>query len=219
MPTEGSGSRIRSRSVDRLINVSDAVVAVAVTVLVLPLVELQPADGESVWSVMSDHAGQVISFLFTFVVVAIMWSTHNRILNGIVDYDGSVFWLNTLWLLAIVLLPWSSSLYGESSVFSDGPDWPGAGLFYWGTLCVISTLGWAMSVYLRRHPDLLAPEAVGSTPAERRTALRAPVFAGYFLFIGIASVVAPNVAAWLPLGIIALSIWLRPMRGPHAWAA
>ncbi len=45
------------------------------------------------------------------------------------------------------------------------------------------------------------------------TVLRGPVFAAYFLFIGVVFEFAPAIATWLPLGIIPLSIWLRP--GPR----
>jgi hypothetical protein len=36
----------------------------------------------------------------------------------------------------------------------------------------------------------------------------------YFLLIGAVSVVAPDIANWMPLGIIPLSIWLRPAANP-----
>jgi TMEM175 potassium channel family protein len=143
------------RSVDRLINFSDAVVAVAVTVLVLPLVDIAgPEEGQTVWTVIGEHASQVWTFLFTFYVVAVLWLAHNRILNSISRYDPVVFWVNTTWLAAIVLLPWVSAMYGES-------EWgrSGVGLVYWGTMAAISLLVSALGAHLRRHPELLAADA------------------------------------------------------------
>jgi TMEM175 potassium channel family protein len=195
------------RSVDRLINFSDAVVAVAVTVLVLPLVDIEgPAEGETVWTVVGDHASQIWTFLFTFYVVAVLWLAHNRILNAISRYDPAIFWVNTTWLAAIVLLPWVSAMYGES-------EWgrSGVGLAYWGTMATISLLVSALGAHLRRHPELLAAGTPRlSAAAQRRAALRGPVLGLYFLLIGVASMVTPAIASWLPLGIIPLSIWLRP---------
>ena len=137
----------QGRSVDRLINFSDAVVAVAVTVLVLPLVDIRPAAGETVWDVISENASQVWTFLFTFYVVAVMWLAHNRILNSIGRYDPFIFWINTTWLAAIVLLPWVSAMYGES-------EWgrTGVGLVYWGTMAAIALLGSLLGSHLRRPP-------------------------------------------------------------------
>lgn len=184
--------------------------AVAVTLLALPLVDIAPQPGESVWAAIGDHGGQVVAFLFTFAVVAIMWSAHNRILNGIHDYDGALFWLNTAWLAGIVLLPWFSALFGESQMLADAPLWPGAGLLYWGTLACLSLLGSAMSWHLVRHPELQIEVREG--PSVRISRLRGLVFAGYFLLLGVVSLYAPGVAGWLTFGIIPLSIWLRPAR-------
>ena len=200
-----------ARSVDRLISFSDGVVAVAITLLALPLVDLLPGSGDSAWDVVSDNAGPLIAFLFTFAVVAIMWSAHNRVLNGIVAYDAALFWLNVAWLAGIVVLPWFSNLYGSTEMLGTGANGTGAGAVYWSTLAYISLIGWAMSVHLRRHPELEADP--GDAALLGRGAARGLVFAGWFLLTAAMSVVAPSVASWLPLGIIPLSIWLRPSYG------
>lgn len=210
--TESTPTHV-GRSVDRLINFSDAVVAVAVTLLALPLVDIAGPQGyETLWSVLSKHSGEIGAFLFTFYVVALMWLVHNRILNSITNYDGRLFWLNATWLVGIVLLPWMSSMYGQ-----DAWDYPSVGLAYWVSLAVISLLSSAMAYHLRRHPQMLADDAPRYSPQEtRRLAWRGPVLGAYFLLIGLVWLVSPNVAAYLPFGIIALSIWLRPARAPKS---
>jgi uncharacterized membrane protein len=196
------------RAVDRLINFSDAVVAVAITLMALPLVDIAaPTDGGSITSVLWEHAPQISTFLFTFYVVAIMWSAHNRILNVICGYDPAIFWANTTWLAAIVLLPWISAMFGESKR-SEG----GVGLLYWGMLAVISLLGTAMSRHIRLNPELIDEGEVRSMRTDARSQWRGVLFAGYFLLIGLISLVAPGISQWLPFGIIPLSIWLRPAR-------
>jgi len=78
-------------------------------------------------------------------------------------------------------------------------------------MAAISLLVSLLGAHMRRHPELLADDAPRlSDAARRRAALRGPVLGLYFLLIGVASVVTPAVANWLPLGIIPLSIWLRP---------
>jgi len=104
------------RAVDRLINFSDAVVAVAITLMVLPLTDIAGPEGDqTILTIMNDHWPQLVTFLFTFYVVAIMWTAHNRILNVISGYDASIFWLNTTWLAAIVLLPWLTAMRDSGS--------------------------------------------------------------------------------------------------------
>lgn len=209
MPGEAQsdGRLSTGRSVERLINFSDAVVAVAITVLALPLIDIAgPKPGESVWPVLWDHADQISTFLFTFYVVAIMWLAHNRILNEMRAYDPFIFWINTTWLAAIVLLPWISALYGESDNRAS------VGVVYWGAMAAISLLGSLMGRHLRRNPLLVGRDAPVSGSVARRQAWRGVAFAGYFLAIGVVSLFWPTGASWMPLGIILLSIWFRPVK-------
>jgi len=210
--TSRSSATHIGRSVDRLINFSDAVVAVAVTLLALPLVDIAgPSGDQTLVDILGAHAGEIGAFLFTFYVVALMWLVHNRILNSITNYDGALFWINASWLVVIVLLPWVSSMYGMGA-----GDYPSVGFAYWLSLAIVSSLSSLMSFHLRRHPELLADDAPRFTPTEqKKLAFRGPVLGAYFLLIGVVWLTSPNVAAFLPFGIIPLSIWLRPARLPE----
>jgi len=200
------------RAFDRLINMSDAIVAVAMTVNVLSIVQIQrTSNSESVWTLITGHVGQIGSFCFTFIIVGVMWLAHNRILNRMRGYDATIFRLNLVWLLLIAMLPWPSTMYGISLVFGrsgEVSDHAGVGLFYWGTLAAISALGALIGRHARHRPALLDP----NHPADGRGQLRGWTFACFFLFIGVVSLFAPHVAAWLPLGLIALSLIFRRNR-------
>lgn len=199
------------RAVDRLISFSDGVVAVAITLMALPLVDIRPRPGQSAFAALADNAGSVGIFLFTFVVVAVMWRVHNRVLNDIRGYDGTVFWLNTAWLAAIVMLPWFSSMYGEESFGgrpeSGGTD-SGIGFLYWCVLALVSLLTSALFAHLRRRPELLNhPIAADSLSLADYRGL---VFAGFFLITGLVSLVQPVLASFLPWLLIPISLLLRP---------
>ncbi len=200
------------RAFDRLINMSDAIVAVAMTVNVLSIVQIQrTSNSESVWELVRDHVGQVGSFCFTFLIVGVMWLAHNRILNRMRGYDSTIFRLNLAWLLLIVILPWPSTMYGISLVFGRSgavSDHAGVGLFYWGTLAAISALGALIGRHADRRPALLDP----THPRDPNGQKRGWSFAGFFLLIGVVSIFMPHVATWLPLGLIVLSIFFRRMR-------
>ena len=194
------------RAFDRMINMSDAIVAVAMTVNVLTIVDIQrTSQSESVFELVKTHIGQIGSFCFTFLIVGVMWLAHNRILNRMRGYDQTIFRLNLVWLLLIVLLPWPSTMYGISLVFGRSgavSDHAGVGMFYWGTLAAISALGALIGLHARRRPALLDP----SHPPDSRGLKRGWTFAGFFLLIGVVSMFAPHVATWLPLGLIVLSL-------------
>jgi len=203
------------RSFDRLINFTDAVTAVAVTVLVLPLVDLHAQGREkTVWAIISDNSGQIITFIFTFVVVTVMWQVHNRVFNRLCGYDNVIFWLNLGWLLSIAFLPWSSLMYGVgldgTSGGTDWSDWSGgeglggSGLLYWMNLAVTSFIMGLVARHAHRHPELIdsnSPRVFQDTPLVR---LRGAIFGSYFVLIGVTSVFVPQVAVWMPLGLIIL---------------
>lgn len=209
------------RSFDRLVNFTDAVVAIAITVLVLPLTEIvRPADGQTVWGLIAEHAGQVSAFGFTFFVVALMWGVHNRVVNRMIGYDAVIFWLNIAWVGAIAFLPWPAALYGSATgiaardriVWVAGEGLGGIGLLYWGTLAVISVLGSAMGHHARRHPELLEPDTASAwAEVDGLGQYRGYLFGAYFLLTGVVSMFAPVIASWMPLGIIGLSIAVRPV--------
>jgi uncharacterized membrane protein len=196
------------RAFDRLINFSDAVVAVAITVLVLPIADISLTRGENtVWSVLYDHAGQIITFFFTFFVVSIMWLTHNRIMNQMRGYDGVIFWLNTAWLSVIAFLPVTSALYsdaGEDGLggWFSGKSLGGAGMLYWGSLALISLISALISLHARRHAHLYDPEQKIVHTWQSNS--RGWIYSIYFLSIGVVSLVSTNVSSYMPWGLILL---------------
>lgn len=201
------------RAFDRLINFSDAVVAVAVTVLVLPIADITLTRGEdSVWKVLGDHAGEVVTFFFTFFVVSIMWLTHNRIVNQMRGYDGVIFWLNTAWLAVIAFLPVTSALYSGAGAdglggWFSGENLGGSGMLYWGSLSLISFISALMSLHARANPHLYDPEQ--NITHTWRTNSRGWIYAIYFLAIGVVSLFSTAVSSYLPIGLIFLPFILK----------
>jgi len=203
------------RAFERLISFTDAVVAVAITLLILPIIDIRgTADETSVWAIMADHSSELITFGFTFVVVAIMWRTHNRVFNRMRAFDETVFWLNLLWLAAVVFLPWASALFGEGIgiASNDGTETEGmggAGALYWMTLVVISGSGALMAAHVNRRPAMLE----NPDEASSKGAIRGFAFAAVFALIAVASLFFPVLASWLPLALIPISVWINVRAG------
>jgi uncharacterized membrane protein len=213
------------RAFDRLVNFTDGVTAVAITVLVLPIVDLRAQGSEAtVWDIISDHFGQLITFVWTFIVIAVMWMVHNRIVSRLAGFDGTVFWLNTMWLLAIAFLPWTSVMYGtgvdgvdtQSDLWSGGEGLGGAGLLYWANMAIASIITTAITWHARRHPELIDQGSQRFFQDNRVTHIRGLIFAGYFMFIGVVSIFAPQIAVWLPMGLIVVGIVLSRQEVKHA---
>ena len=71
------------RGLDRLVNFSDATVAIAITVLLLPLVDIAlEIEKESLGELLWSNIGTIIAFAITFAVIARLWSVHHRIFEA-----------------------------------------------------------------------------------------------------------------------------------------
>ena len=203
------------RSLDRLINFSDAVVAVAITILALPLVEIPgPGPGETMLDVLGANFGQIQTFVLTFIVVGIMWSVHNKIVNHLGAYDTAIFWLFILLLIGFAFLPWPSRLY-ESPGFvhptMSDPSQNGAAALYWLTLAYISFIGAATSFHMSRHPDLIAPDDLANWKAIRssRARWRGSAFTAVFILAAFVSLFVYWAGNYVLLLFIPLGIYLR----------
>ena len=102
----------RSRDLDRLLTFVDAAVAIALTLLVLPLVDLagEIETDDSVWHVIAEHRGQFGAFVLSFVVIARLWRAQHEIMRGALEDRPGVFWCLVAWALTIVFLPFPTAL-------------------------------------------------------------------------------------------------------------
>lgn len=97
----------------RIVYFSDAVFAIAITLLVLQIrvpaglspTELTPALVE-MWP-------KFLSYLISFTVIGSFWRAHHRIFRHIEAYDAHLIHLNLLFLMCVAFLPFSASLIGE----------------------------------------------------------------------------------------------------------
>lgn len=208
------------RALDRLLNFSDAVVAVAITILALPLVDIAgPSEGDSMIDVLRAHLGEIQTFVVTFIVVGILWGVHNRIVNVLRAYDSAIFWLSLLWLMGFVFMPWPSSLYDGSSFsalraeeFQPGSN--GAGVLYWLTVAYISLIGALTAWHISRHPDLVDPSQRAYWKASRSggAQYRSIAFTAVFVIAAVATYFVYSLGNLCLLLFIPIAIFLKPAR-------
>ncbi|SNR89414.1 TMEM175 family protein [Actinomadura mexicana] len=145
-------SRAVSRDPDRLILFTDAVVAIAVTLLVLPLVDVVPeavgAHRRSV-EVVTEHRTQIWSFVLSFVVIIRLWFVHHRVFEHIGGYTRALMLVNAGWLLAIVFLPFPTEMVAS---------YPGDDRFtvmlYIGNVLVAGAFQTALTAISYRDPNV-----------------------------------------------------------------
>jgi uncharacterized membrane protein len=95
---------------DRLLAFSDGVVAIIITIMVL---ELKVPHGSS----LEDLAGVLptfLSYVLSFVYVAIYWNNHHHLLYTVNRVDGLILWANTHLLFWLSLVPFATAWMGEN---------------------------------------------------------------------------------------------------------
>ena len=206
---QNSISPVQRRSFDRLINFTDAVVAIAITLQLLPLVDIKATEGESIWQLISENSSQIFTFWFSFLILSVLWMKHNQVFNSMRAFDGTIFWLNSLWMALIVFLPWPTALYGS---LNDGQiiASKGVGLLYWWTLALISGIGWLIAIHAWQKPELLEQSVlIEGRKDSGLKKYRGASFVTAFLLIGLAAEFSPQFVPYLSLGIIPMDLLLR----------
>lgn len=145
------------RGLTRLVGFSDGVVAIAITLLVLPLVTSAAEPGTDVASFLSQNAFQLMVFLISFLVIARFWLVHHQMYENVIGYNARLLWANLLWLLSIVFLPFPTELLGSS----NDDDSLRYGL-YIGTMVVTSGASACQQWIIVRSPELQDPQVRGT---------------------------------------------------------
>ena len=113
-----SGESEAGRELDRVVNFSDGVFAIVITLLVLDIRVPDIPEGlisQELPSRILDLEPKFLSYVISFLVIAIYWQAHHRVFRPIRSYDSTLLWLNVLFLMAISFLPFPTSLLGEYS--------------------------------------------------------------------------------------------------------
>lgn len=119
---KGSGSEDsvddQGLSLGRIMAFSDGVFAVAITLLVLsikvPLVRHTVAD-QKLPSELVQLLPIFEAYVISFFVVGLFWMGHHRVFRLLKRHDKGLLWLNLLFLMTIVFIPFPTGLISEYS--------------------------------------------------------------------------------------------------------
>lgn len=123
MPDDLSTTAEARSSIDRLTFFSDAVVAIAMTLLAIDLPVPTGTTNHEIVDFAEKSVGNYLAFVVSFVVIAHYWRGHHRVYRYVTDAPHRLVATNTFWLLTIVLIPYGTRvLYsGEDTGDSDFP--------------------------------------------------------------------------------------------------
>lgn len=102
--------------IDRIILFSDAVFAIAITLLIIEIKapEVHSADAMEQLQQLAYLIPKFVGFIISFFVIAIYWRSHHRIFGFVNNYSERLIWLNILFLFTIVLMPFSSAYLSDN---------------------------------------------------------------------------------------------------------
>jgi uncharacterized membrane protein len=95
---------------ERLAAFSDGVIAILITIMVLELRIPHGADWPALWSV----APALLTYVMSFVYLAIYWNNHHHLLHTATHVDGLILWANSHLLFWLSLIPAATAWIGEN---------------------------------------------------------------------------------------------------------
>jgi uncharacterized membrane protein len=107
-----------SLGAERLSLFSDAVVAIAITLLALDLHVPTGTTNAALWHDLVDHSTDYIGFLISFAVIGNYWFLHHRTFSRVTRLGGALARWNMLWLLMIVLTPFATRVLVADGAFA-----------------------------------------------------------------------------------------------------
>jgi uncharacterized membrane protein len=108
----GEPADVARSAAERLVFFSDAVVAIAITLLAI---ELPVPEGDSAVTLLGSLETNSIAYL-TFLVVGAHWQAHHRVFRYLRRVDGTFVHLNFTWLLVIVATPFLTEIIREGDL-------------------------------------------------------------------------------------------------------
>ena len=138
-------------STERFKAFADAVVAIAMTLLILPLLESVSdagSKGLTTAEFFHENGGQLFSFGLSFLLIANFWMEHHRQYTEVTSITPALLWINIAWMATIVWLPVPTAMLGQMD--TD----PLQEIVYIGTLILTQITTLAARVYLLRHPEM-----------------------------------------------------------------
>ncbi|NNN00153.1 MAG: DUF1211 domain-containing protein [Candidatus Eremiobacteraeota bacterium] len=189
-------------STTRIEALSDNIFAVAMTLLVLDLRIPAHAEGSSVWPYVALLWHHMRTFAVSFFIVGLYWVLHHHVFIFVKRSDRTLLWLNLLFMLFVVVTPFSAGLLGAFDDSRTAIAVYGANI----SLLGISLLAiWWYATHEHRLIDVKLPRAVIRLEAVRMMIL--PAICVFAVAVSFA-----NTTASIVIFVLAPFLYLWPAK-------
>ena len=142
-----------------------------------------------------------IGFFITFMIIGLYWTIHHRLFGFVMNYNLRLMWLNMFFLLAVILLPFTSAFYSEYiTYFLKTPM-----VLYISNISFLGLMNFMMWRYVGNPKNGLSEGL--SKPVADFYSIRAIIVPTIFILMAITYFIFPRFAIWMPL-FIPLVMWL-----------
>jgi uncharacterized membrane protein len=185
---------------DRLMAFTDAVLAIAMTIMVLDL--RVPAAGE--WAAIQPAISLLAAYALAYINIGIFWTNHHHMLATASRVNGRALWANLFLLFWLTLMPFVIRWIGLAGVTAQ----PVAA---YGAVTVMAALG-----YISLERELILAEGTESR-IRAVVGSRTKEWVSFGLYgLGVpAAFISPWIAIALYVGVS--SLWLIPDRRFERW--
>ena len=196
---------------ERLILFSDAVFAIAITLLVIeikiPEIHEKPITDNAVLHKLAELIPKFVGFLVSFLLIGQYWIVHHRMFSFVINFTDRLIWLNILFLFDIALMPFSTGFYSEYVL--RGVVTPV--IFYTANIALLGLANFLMWRYLSNQKNNLTENL---TPAlARYFSLRALTVPTIFVIFSFVYLYKPMIAFFIPILIpFIMRLIFNPMK-------
>jgi uncharacterized membrane protein len=205
MVDDGSPGLERGPDVDRIVFFSDAIFAIAMTLLAISLRLPVDTKDSDVAHELHNTIPSIYAYMLSFAAIGVYWLAHHRMFHFIRAFDGTLIVLNLATLCVVAFVPFPTTVLGDHGKTT-------AGVVFYAT--TIGLLGVAMEstwMYAARGYRLIRPDT--SADYLRYSMLRGMIPpAVFFASIPIAFA-SPSAAEFFWILILVANIVLRRRYG------
>ena len=196
---------------ERLILFSDAVFAIAITLLVIeikiPEIHEKPVTDNAVLHKLAELIPKFVGFLVSFLLIGQYWIVHHRMFSFVINFTDRLIWLNILFLFAIALMPFSTAFYSEYVL--RGVVTPV--IFYTANIALLGLANFLMWRYLSNQKNNLTENL--TPPLAKYFSLRALTVPTIFVIFSFVYLYNPTIAFFIPILIpLIMRIIFNPMK-------
>jgi len=191
---------------ERMVLFSDAVFAIAITLLVIeikiPALDHKTVTDQQLSESLKHLIPKFIGFLVTFMLIGIYWSVHHRMFGYVTGYTRKLLLLNLFFLCFVALMPFSTGFYSEYA----GPELFRQQLkvpltFYVLNFCCVGFTNYLMWLYITNPKNKVAEPAIDPLIAKLAKLRSFLVPFIFLMMLPVAYLTNVLFAVWMPMFI------------------